>query len=59
MATVRRDVRPPAEVEKRGGYASGDKPVSELRPPRRGPAPGARPATVPQPASDRSTAGRD
>ena len=36
------DVRP---VEKRGGYAAGEKLVTELKPPPTGPAPGAKPAT--------------
>lgn len=30
--------------EKRGGYGSSSKPVAELRPPRSGPAPGAKPS---------------
>ena len=31
--------------EKRGGYGSSSKPVSELKPPPSGPAPGAKPRT--------------
>jgi hypothetical protein len=41
-ATGRRST-PPAE--KRGGYSSSSKPISELKPPPRGPAPGAKPST--------------
>lgn len=35
------------EVEKRGGYSSSAKPPSALKPPRSGPAPGAKPSPAP------------
>ncbi len=41
-ATGRRSTSP---TEKRGGYSSSSKSVSELKPPPRGPAPGAKPST--------------
>jgi len=42
-ASGRRSNHPP---EKRGGYSSSSKPVSELKPPPRGPAPGAKPSSA-------------
>ncbi len=33
----------PKPIEKRGGYGSGDKRVSDLKPPPSGPAPGVKP----------------
>jgi len=40
MASTPRNEQP---IEKRGGYASSSKPAAELKPPPKGPAPGATP----------------
>ena len=42
MTTEDRRVSGP--IEKKGGYESGPKQVSDLKPPPKGPAPGAKPA---------------
>lgn len=36
---------PSKPIDERGGYGSGDKLVSDLKPPPPGPAPGAKPST--------------
>ena len=44
-----------APIEKRGGYPAGEKPVSQLAPPPKGPGVGSKPASEPSKTQGEST----